>query len=153
MTLSNSTVSGNSAAGTGGAGGGGISNVGTLTLINSTVNGNNAGTNGGGIFNIGTLTLTSSTVSPQLGPLQNNGGPTQTHALLAGSPAIDAGNPNGCRDQSGALLLKDQRGFRRTVDGDRDGTARCDIGAVEFGSGAGVRFNFNVDFDGIGETT
>ena len=35
-----------------------------------------------------------------LGPLQNNGGPTQTHALVAGSPAIDAGDPGGCRDNS-----------------------------------------------------
>lgn len=31
---------------------------------------------------------------PMLGPLQNNGGPTLTHALLPGSPAIDAGDPN-----------------------------------------------------------
>ena len=31
---------------------------------------------------------------PMLGPLQNNGGPTFTHALLPGSPAIDAGDPN-----------------------------------------------------------
>ena len=31
---------------------------------------------------------------PLLGPLQNNGGPTLTHALLPGSPAIDAGDPN-----------------------------------------------------------
>jgi len=46
-----------------------------------------------------------------LGPLQNNGGPTQTHAPLAGSPAIDAGNPTGCRDSLGALLLMDQRGL------------------------------------------
>jgi CSLREA domain-containing protein len=87
---------------------------------------------------------------PKLGPLLNNGGPTQTHALLADSPAIDGGNPSGCRDQFGALLLKDQRGFRRTVDGDRDRTARCDIGAVEFGSGPGVTFNSDVDFDGDG---
>jgi CSLREA domain-containing protein len=89
-------------------------------------------------------------VDPQLGPLQNNGGPTQTHVPLPGSPAIDAGNSSGCRDQFGALLLKDQRGFRRAVDGSRDGTATCDIGAVEFGSGAGVTFNSDVDFDGDG---
>ena len=88
--------------------------------------------------------------APQLGPLQNNGGPTQTHAPLPGSPAIDAGNSFGCRDQFGDLLLKDQRGLRRTVDGNRDGTARCDIGAVEFGSGAGVTFYSDVDFDGDG---
>src|SRR5262249_60727782 len=71
-----------------------------------------------------------------LGPLKNNGGPTQTHALVAGSPAIDAGDSSGCRDDSGALLQTDQRGFPRNVDGNSDGTARCDIGAVEFGAGS-----------------
>ena len=50
--------------------------------------------NGGGV----------TVADPKLGPLQNNGGPTQTHALLSGSPAIDGGNPNGCRDQFGVLL-------------------------------------------------
>src|SRR5262245_61853071 len=91
--------------------------------------------------------------NPLLGPLQNNGGPTQTHALLSRSPAIDTGNPNGCRDQFdqfGALLLKDQRGLRRTVDGNGDGTARCDIGAYEFGSGPGFTFYSDVDFDSDG---
>ena len=68
---------------------------------------------------------------PLLGPLQNKGGPTQTHALLAGSPAIDAGNPSGCRDNLGALLATDQRGFLRPADGDGNGTARCDIGTYE----------------------
>ena len=68
---------------------------------------------------------------PKLGPLQNNGGPTQTHALLSGSPAIDAGNPSGCRDHLGALITTDQRGAARHFDGNNDGTARCDMGAVE----------------------
>ena len=90
---------------------------------------------------------------PQLGPLQNNGGPTQTHALLSGSPAIDGGNPNGCRNQFGVLLLKDQPGLRRTVDGNRDGTARCDIGAVEFGSGPAFTLYSDVDFDGDGSNS
>ena len=61
---------------------------------------------------------------PKLGPLQNNGGSTQTHALLASSPAIDAGDPGGCRDNLGALLTTDQRGFPRPAVG-------CDIGAYE----------------------
>ncbi len=62
---------------------------------------------------------------PGLGLLQDNGGPTLTHALLLGSPAIDAGETEGC----GAL---DQRGVVRPQDGDGDGTPLCDIGAVEF---------------------
>ena len=70
-------------------------------------------------------------VDPQLGPLQNNGGPTLTHALQAGSPAIDAGHPSGCTDPDGAPLTTDQRGYTRPIDGNGDGTARCDIGAFE----------------------
>jgi hypothetical protein len=66
-----------------------------------------------------------------LGPLQNNGGPTQTHALVDGSPALDAGDPGGCRDSQGALLSTDQRGFARHVDSNNDGAARCDTGAFE----------------------
>jgi len=68
---------------------------------------------------------------PILGPLQNNGGSTQTHALLAGSPAIDAGNPNvGCVDSTGPLPT-DQRGLPRAFDGNGDNSAVCDIGAFE----------------------
>jgi len=63
-----------------------------------------------------------------LGPLQNNGGPTQTQALLPGSPAVDAGNPNGCTDGSGNLLKTDQRGAPRP---DPEDTGGCDIGAFE----------------------
>jgi hypothetical protein len=65
-------------------------------------------------------------VPGQTGPLQNNGGPTFTNALLTGSPAIDAGNPGGCTDQFGAPLHTDQRGWARP-----DGTP-CDIGAFEY---------------------
>ncbi|HSE87086.1 MAG TPA: choice-of-anchor Q domain-containing protein [Candidatus Binatia bacterium] len=83
-----------------------------------------------------------------LKPLKNNGGPTQTHALVAGSPAIDAGDPGGCRDNQGAFLQTDQRGFARHADGNNDGAARCDIGAVEGAGGAATL----IDFDGDGIT-
>jgi Right handed beta helix region/FG-GAP-like repeat len=86
-----------------------------------------------------------------LGPMKNNGGSTQTHALVAGSPAIDTGDPGGCRNSQGALLATDQRGFARHVDGNNDGTARCDIGAVEFGAAEfGAGSATLVDFDGDG---
>ena len=58
--------------------------------------------------------------NPGLGPLQDNGGNTFTHALLAGSPAINAGLNNGnCQ-------INDQRGYARD--------ANCDIGAYEYGA-------------------
>jgi CSLREA domain-containing protein len=67
--------------------------------------------------------------SPGLGPLQFNGGAMPSHGLLAGSPAIDAGNPGGCLDESSTALTDDQRGFIRPADGDGDGDTFCDIGA------------------------
>ncbi len=60
-----------------------------------------------------------------LAPLADNGGPTDTHDLLPGSPAIDAGDDIACP-------ATDQRGEARPIDGDGDGMAHCDIGAVEF---------------------
>jgi hypothetical protein len=67
-----------------------------------------------------------SEADPQLTPLQDNGGPTWTHALLNGSPAIDAGNNAG-------LPATDQRGYPRVVDGDDNGSPIVDLGAVEDG--------------------
>lgn len=61
-----------------------------------------------------------------LRPLQDNGGLTPTHALLAGSVAIDAAAPADCP-------ATDQRNFARWVDGNGDGIARCDMGAYEYG--------------------
>jgi hypothetical protein len=65
---------------------------------------------------------------PMLGPLQNNGGPTWTHAPLPGSPAIDQGfNFSGsASDQRGGARTVDYSGVANAPDG--DGT---DIGAVE----------------------
>lgn len=61
----------------------------------------------------------------ELSALQNNGGPTLTHALLPPSDMID-GAAAGCLTQSGNPLATDQRSFPR-IDG-----ADCDIGAVEY---------------------
>jgi hypothetical protein len=88
--------------------------------------GNNLDTDGtSGIANgvngdlAGTL---AAPIDARLGPLANNGGPTRTHALLFGSPAVDAG---ACEDTSGQPLATDQRGVARPQG------ATCDIGAFE----------------------
>ncbi len=87
------------------------SSLGLATSLNNLFeSGNNCGTS-------------VSTLDPNLGPLGNNGGLTQTFALLAGSPAIDAGDDATC---SGGLVNNlDQRGVPRTY-----GT-HCDIGSYE----------------------
>ncbi len=65
-------------------------------------------------------------IDAKLGPLADNNGPTLTHALNEGSPAIDAGNPLGCRAAGGGYVSKDQRGRIRP-----SGLV-CDIGAYEY---------------------
>jgi hypothetical protein len=66
-------------------------------------------------------------IDPLLGPLQMNGGPTPTHALLPGSPAIDQGNSFG--------INTDQRGYPRPYDfpsiPNAPGGDGSDIGAFE----------------------
>lgn len=123
LTLTNVTLAGNSSGG-----GGGISNSddGTLNYRNTIV----AGSPGGGDClssgaigeNIHNLVQDGScspllTGDPRLGPLADNGGPTETHALQPDSPAVDLGDPATC-------LATDQR------EEARDDWA-CDIGAFE----------------------
>jgi hypothetical protein len=140
VTVSNSTISDNSAPSVGG----GIYNAAYNASIAGVETGNtifDAGSSGENIFNsAGTVTSLGYNVSsddgggfltgagdqintdPLLGPLQNNGGPTFTHALLPGSPAIDAGDPNFTPPP-----FYDQRGpgYLRVVNG------RIDKGAFE----------------------
>jgi hypothetical protein len=96
-------------------------NNGTLTSLGYNLFGEGGGCPAGGSDLVISPSLVFSTV---LGPLGDHGGQTETYNLLHGSPAIDAANPDDC-------LTVDQRGRARPVDGDLDGTARCDIGAFE----------------------
>jgi hypothetical protein len=129
--ISFTTLSGNSAVS-----GGGIFNGSQLSIKNSIVANSPSG---GDCAGPGTTTATGTNfntdgtcpgftqVTPaqlNLGPLQDNGGPTQTHALLPGSVAIDAA-PD-CTDLAGNTISTDQRGVGRP-----QGKA-CDVGAYEF---------------------
>jgi hypothetical protein len=152
ITITNTTIAGNLA----GFGGGifntladpvaTVSLRNTIVALNSAPNGPDVLTSVGGSFTsqghnligIGGVTgLTNgvngdhvgsvaSPLDPKLGPLANNGGPTFTQALLAGSPAIDAGDDSVL--SSPLFLTTDQRGpgFPRLSG------AHVDIGAFEF---------------------
>ena len=84
------------------------------------------------MINAGTGNLLD--VDPLLGPLTDNGGPTMTHALLPGSPAIDAGDPAFV-----APPYTDQRGYYRVAGG------RVDMGAYETDSIVPVPGDGNLD--------
>jgi len=134
LQIANSTFTDNSAPFVAG----GVLNLGTLVIGDTILK---TGTSGENIYsNSGTVTSLGFNISndngngflngpgdqvntdPLLGPLQNNGGSTLTHALLPGSPAIDMGDPKFAPPP-----LFDQRGsgFDRIVNG------RVDIGSFE----------------------
>jgi CSLREA domain-containing protein len=131
LVVANSTFSENSAMS-----GGGVenANLGTATLANTIVAGSTQGGNCSGAFAAASTHNMSddATCSPgftqvgladlMLGPLADNGGPTQTIALGPGSVAIDAGD-----NAAAECLPTDQRGpgYPRIVNG------RVDIGAFE----------------------
>jgi hypothetical protein len=139
LHVANSTISGNSAGSGGGIyndGGlfGGINGEISNTILNAGASGENI-VNNNGLFNSLGYNLSSDdgggylngpgdqiNTDPLLGPLQNNGGPTFTHALSQRSPAIDAGDPSFTPPPN-----DDQRGlpFVRVFKG------RIDIGAFE----------------------
>ncbi len=155
--VTNSTISGNESYY-----GGGIFNRGTANVSSSTISDNEA-YEGGGIYTSSNFHLSGSIVAaniangdprystpnldgslstntfniiggdPMLGPLADNGGPTLTHALLPGSPAINTGDPAAMAGV-GDTPEFDQRGvgFPRVLDG------RLDIGAFELGMAPSV---------------
>jgi hypothetical protein len=149
LTVIGSTFSGNSAKGFGGAVvNGNTTNQylipGILQIRNTLLAGNSARSGGSNIYNVAGSKIKSlghnligdgdggsgyaatdlvgtaaNPIDPMLGPLQYNGGPTWTMALLPGSPAIGAGGPSDSEwDQRGP-------GYARTVNG------MTDIGAYE----------------------
>ncbi len=154
LFLTNCTITNNSSLGLGAV----HLNTQTAEVRNTIIAGNTGGDVGGNFISRGNNVIGNSDnssgftnginhdqvgsgvslLNPRLGPLANNGGPTQTHALLAGSPALDAGNncvlTNTCPNTLGVLLTTDQRGagFPRAADsGDANLTQTVDVGAFE----------------------
>jgi uncharacterized repeat protein (TIGR01451 family)/CSLREA domain-containing protein len=128
VTLTNVTLGDNAAT----AGGGIFNAAGTATLRNTLMAGSTGGNCSGVIASLGNNLDDGSTCAfgaagdlsnqnPLLGSLASNGGTTQTYALSAGSPAIDAGSNAACpaTDQRGVVRPFPIGGF-------------CDIGAFEF---------------------
>jgi hypothetical protein len=131
-------------------GAGGVLNIGTVTLKNSILAANtetdpdtnnllpgNCGGSGtitslghnlsdAGCVGAGPGDLNNTPAGLDPGGLKNNGGPTQTVALLATSPAVNDIPLSDCRDVSGSPVATDQRGVLRPQG------AGCDIGAFEY---------------------
>ncbi|HEY8669195.1 MAG TPA: choice-of-anchor Q domain-containing protein, partial [Terriglobales bacterium] len=144
VIITNCTISGNAAD----DGTGGVSNAtgnAGITLTNDIIAGNESdisgafNSNGHNLIGNGTgATITptvgdqigtaTAPIDPKLGPLQDNGGPTQTQALLPGSPAIDKG-------AAVTGINTDQRGRFRPADdptiAPAEGGDNSDIGAFE----------------------
>ncbi len=160
VTLVDNTSSGN---------GGGISNDSATILISQSLISGNTGSGGAEIdsaggtivaddYNIFGLNSTAGVVGVTVGTsdivpaeatladiidvmLTDNGGPTPTHALAAGSPAIDAVPAASCASAT------DQTGLARPQDGDGDMMADCDIGAYEV-EGVDLDLIFEDGFEG-----
>ena len=124
VTITDSTLRGNTAVTSGGAIN--VTSNAIVSLTDSTVSANSTSggdcsgtvtTAGVNLDSDGTCAFALSSAAPGLDTLQDNGGPTFTHALLVGSPAINAALASAC-------AARDQRGVLRPA-------AFCDIGAFE----------------------
>lgn len=170
LNITKTTIAGNSAGGgTGGSGGGVCTGQSNTANVTNSIIANNSGqvipagapelkgtftsngynligrsdgstgfTNGSNNDLVGSI---AAPMNPLLDTLANNGGPTQTMALLPGSPAIDKGS-------TVAGITTDQRGFTRPVDLSGDANAAggdgSDIGAFEVQEGTPDHLAFNV---------
>lgn len=148
VSLRNATVAVNSTRGADATDAGVLRTAGTITSSNTIIAGN---TNQTGANNCsGTLASAGHNLSSdstcgfsssgigdiqgtdaKLEPLRDADGLAPFHYLLPGSPALDAGSSITPGSGSGACESVDQMGTSRSLDGDNDGVARCDIGAVE----------------------
>ena len=148
LAFYNCTIFGNSTTGPSTYGGGVFDDTSSMYIRNSIIAGNTAisggpdfkGTPNSAGFNLignnSGATITPATgdqigtpaspIDPMLGPLQDNGGPTRTHAPLAGSKAIDKGYGNSSTDQRGFTRPIDSPAIANATGGDGD-----DIGAYE----------------------
>ena len=148
VTFAFGAVSGGAGATAGGADAGAIYNLevppgsgASVALTNTLI----ASTAGAAEFCVGEITSSGHNLSDDascglaasgdvegqpggIGPLADAGGPTRVHPLLSEGAPVDGGD-------AGACPPADQRGIGRPVDGDGDGAAACDIGAVERGCG------------------
>ena len=136
VTLTNVTLADNTATAPGDQAGGNLElDSADVTLLNTSLSAGapddcsaapasaSNSLDGGTSCGLGSVNGNLSGVDPKLGPLADNGGPADTHALLAGSPALDAGA--GCP-------ATDERGVSRPQG------AACDIGAYEARKGGEV---------------
>jgi hypothetical protein len=159
VTTANSTLTGNVAV----QGGGVFNDEGALTLVRTLVSGNTGGS-GNEVYNdTGSVTandfnlfgqntaagvagfspgasdiVPSVSLSSILDSLADNGGPTLTHSLPTGSPALDAVTAGGCPST-------DQRSYVRPV-------GLCDIGAVEVGAATAPEVTVQTSFAALPDT-
>ncbi len=147
--LSDTTVSGNQSTGTSALAGGAYAGAGSFEMVNTIIAGNQApaspdvsGTFIPGDYNLigvidgstgldGANTLygtTGAPLDPMLDVLADNGGPTPTHAILTGSPAINAGDDASATGLDGTPLAFDQWG----IGYDRILNGRVDLGSFEY---------------------
>lgn len=154
LSLNNVTIANNTASE-----GGGLYRAGSANVLiqNSIIAGNTADTSGpdcsGTVF-LMTFSLMQNTancsinnsvsnllgVNPLLGPLQDNGGLSLTHALAINSPALNAGDPSSCKDSQNNPFTIDQRGTTRP----QPQGARCDMGAYEVPAVQFASANFSI---------